>query len=115
MNRLIELVTPRIFDMNQKLLNYAINDLIVPKINQILTMFSVVVSKTKNDGEIDDNTAIYLHELDDKTVIQYLRKYPIQMTDNFQFINLFFNNDFSTVNRIKGKSDEIISGPLYNY
>lgn len=101
MNRLIELVTPRIFNMNQKVINYAINNLIVPKINQILTMFSVVVPKTKHDSEVDENPAVYLHELDDKTIIQYLRKYPIPMTDNFQFYNLLLNDKIST--RIRSK------------
>ena len=85
MNRLIELVTPRFFDMNQKLINYAINNLIVPKINQILTMFSVVVPKTKYENINDDNVAVYLHELDDKTIIQYLQKYPISKNNKFEF------------------------------
>jgi hypothetical protein len=81
--------------MNQRLINYAINNLIVPKINQILTMFSVVVPTTKYENKIDDNTAVYLHELDDKTIVQYLRKYPIPITDNFQFANLLFNEKFA--------------------
>lgn len=85
MNRLIELVTPRFFDMNQKLINYAINNLIVPKINQILTMFSVIVPKTKYENINDDNVAVYLHELDDKTIIQYLQKYPISKNNKFEF------------------------------
>ena len=112
MNRLIELVTPKIFDMNQRLINYAINNLIVPKINQILTMFSVVVPKTKYDSKIDDNVSVYLHEMDDKTIVQYFRKYPFPMTDDFQFNNLDFSEKFinASATRIN-----ITSGTYYKY
>lgn len=62
-------------------------------------MFSVVVPATKYENVIDDNAAVYLHELDDKTIVQYLRKYPIPITDNFQFVNLLFNDKFLNVNK----------------
>ena len=96
MNRLIELVTPRIFDMNQRLINYAINNLIVPKINQILTMFSVVVPSTK----FDVNPTVYLRELDGKIILKYLSKYPIKQDDNVQFTNILFNENFSSDSKI---------------
>lgn len=98
MNRIIEMATPRIFDLNQRVINYAINNLIVPRINRILTMFSVVTPKTKvgTDTGIalnDDDFIVYAQELDDKTIVEYLRKYPIPINDNVKFIDMIFNED----------------------
>lgn len=97
MNRIIEMATPRIFDLNQKLLNYAINNLIVPRINRILTMFSVLTPSTKaglNVEPLSDNVTVYLRELDDRTIKDFLRKHPIPINDNIKIIDTLFNEKF---------------------
>lgn len=75
-------------------------------------MFSVVVPATKYENKIDDNAAVYLHELDDKTIVQYFRKYPIPITDNFQFFNLLFNDKFLIDNKYYKTN---MSYSLYKY
>jgi len=76
-------------------------------------MFSVVVPATKYENKIDDNAAVYLHELDDKTIVQYLRKYPIPITDNFQFVNLLFNDKLLNFNKYykTNTSDTLYKNP----
>lgn len=118
-NRLIELATPRIFDLNQKLLNYAINKIIVPRINAILTMFSVIVPSTTtppsttNDvkskkkkkkkpishdstqQKLRKDDTVYFRELDDNTIIKYLRENPIQLPDDDdKVISMLFNEKY---------------------
>lgn len=127
-NRLIELATPRIFDLNQKLLNYAINKIVVPRINAILTMFSVLVPSTttttttataskasvtststvvKNkkkkkkpishdsQQKLRKDDTVYFRELDDNTIIKYLRENPIPLPDDDdKVISMLFNEKF---------------------
>lgn len=130
-NRLIELATPRIFDLNQKLLNYAINKIIVPRINAILTMFSVIVpstatpsisttmkstntkiklkTKTKKkqpppsppshdstqQQKLRKDDTVYFRELDDNTIIKYLRENPIPLPDDDdKVISMLFNEKY---------------------
>lgn len=108
-NRLIELVTPRIFDLNQKLFNYAINKVIVPRINAILTMFSVIVPSTsttkitkrrrrwkkKKKLKLRKDDTIYFRELDDDTIIKYLRENPIAFPDDDdKVISMLFNEKY---------------------
>jgi len=52
------------FDLNQRLFNYAINSIIVPRINKVLTMYSVILPATKIGSVSSDDSTIYLQELD---------------------------------------------------
>lgn len=89
LNRLIELATPRIFDLNQRLFNYAINNIVVPRINKILTMYSVILPSTKlGAGQGNDrDDVVYMRELDDATVIKYLKDHPIRLPDEQRIVN----------------------------
>jgi hypothetical protein len=103
MNRLIELVTPRIFNLNQKLFNYVITEMVVPRINKILTMFTVLKPSIKagNVSEQDDN--VYFRELEEAAILKYLRQYPfLPIAYDENFINILFNDKFY-VNRMRKK------------
>lgn len=95
LNKLIEVATPRIFDVNQRLFNYAINNIVVPRINKILTMFSVVVPSTKiSSSGKNKYDSVFLRELDDATIIKYLNEYPIHYPDEQRVLNMLFDDKF---------------------
>lgn len=94
LNRLIEVATPRIFDLNQRLFNYAINIIVVPRINKILTMYSVILPSSKLGGGNKRDESVYLRQLDDATVIKYLRENPINYPDEQRVINMMFDDKF---------------------
>lgn len=96
MNRLIEVAVPRIFDLNQNMFNYAINNIVVPRVNKILTMYSVIMPSTKlNEGKKKDNT-IYLRQLDDATVIQSLKESNVTYSDDPRILNKIFDERYFT-------------------
>lgn len=134
-NRLIELTTPRIFDLNQKLLNFAINKIIVPRINAILTMFSVIVpstmststtltsneSKNKNKKKKKikpisnesqqklekDGDTVYFRELDDNTIIKYVRENKILLPDDDdKVISMLFNEKYYDKKRKRARCND---------
>jgi hypothetical protein len=94
MNRLIEVATPRIFDLNQKLYNYVINNIVVPRINKILTMYSVIMPSTKLNGGKKNNDTVFLRELNDATIIKYLRENPIHYPNEQRVLNMLFDEKF---------------------
>lgn len=94
LNKLIEVVSPRIFDVNQRLFNYAINNLVVPRINKILTMYSVIVPSSKFSGGKNRYDSVYLRELDDTTIIKYLSENPIDYPDEQRVLNMLFDDKF---------------------
>lgn len=100
LNRLIEVATPRIFDLNQRLFNYAINNIVVPRINKILTMFSVIMPSTKLGGNKRHDT-VFLRELDDATIIKFLRENPIPYPDEQRVLNMLFDEKFYDTKRIR--------------
>lgn len=106
-NRLIELATPRIFDLNQKLLNNLVNLVIMPRINRILTMFSVIspststsITKKKPSSydwqqKLEENDTVYFHELDEKTIIKFLQSSSVPPPkDEDKVINMLFDEKF---------------------
>jgi hypothetical protein len=106
------LATPRIFDLNQKLINYAINNIIVPRVNRILTMFSVIMPSTKigavyNNGNNEHyNETIYLKELDDNTIVDYLKKYPIPLPSENDVINKLLKDNHNLKRKLKKKTPQ---------
>lgn len=94
LNRLIEVATPRIFDLNQRLFNYAINNIVVPRINKILTMYSVIMPSTKLSGGNKKHDTVYLRELDDATIIKYLGENPIHYPNEQRVLNMLFDEKF---------------------
>lgn len=103
------MATPRIFELNQKLLNNIINRVIVPRINRILTMFSVIgrpsasastTTKKKpssydSQQKLEQDDTIYFRELDDNAIIKYLRENPIPLLkDDDKVISMLFNEKF---------------------
>jgi hypothetical protein len=93
LNRLIEVATPRIFDLNQFLLNYAVNNIVVPRINKILTLYSVIQPSSKLGGNKRDDS-VNLRQLDDATVIKHLRENPINYPNEQRIINMMFDDKF---------------------
>lgn len=76
----------------------------MPRINGILTMFSVIspsTSTTKrkpsshdSQQKLEDDT-VYFRELDDITIIKYLQTNPIPMPkDDDKVISMLFNEKF---------------------
>lgn len=95
LNRLIEVATPPILDLNQRLFNYAINNIVLPRINRILTMYSVSTASTKNHGagsRKDDR--LYLRELDDATIIKYQKQHPIKYPNEQRILKMLFDEKF---------------------
>lgn len=95
LNRMIEYASYNIFRMNQRLINQAVNRIIVPRINHILTTFVVLAPSTKfGYGNEAEQTSIYLHELDDKTFIESSLKYHhlIPQHDDDQEILIYYKN-----------------------
>lgn len=97
LNRLIEVATPRIFDLNQRLFNYAINNIAVPRINKILTMYSVILPSTKLVGGQKKDEMVYMRPLSDAAIIKYQKKYPVKYPDNQKVINMLFDDRFYDV------------------
>lgn len=102
LNRLIEVATPRIFDLNQRLFNYAINNIVVPRINKILTMYSVILPSTKLGGGNKKETSVYLRQLDDATVIRFLAEQPITYPDEQRILNMMFDDRFYDIKALQG-------------
>lgn len=94
LNKLIEVATPRMFNVNQKLFNYAINNIVVPRINKILTMYSIVLPSTKLSSGTKRYDSVFLKELDDTTIIKYLNKNPIHYPDEERVLNMLFDDKF---------------------
>jgi hypothetical protein len=94
LNKLIEVATPRIFDVNQRLFNYAINNIVVPRLNKILTMYSVIVPSSKFSGGKNKYDSVFLRELDDTTIIKYLNENPIHYPDEQRVLNMLFDDKF---------------------
>lgn len=94
LNRLIEVATPRIFDLNQRLFNYAINNIVVPRLNRILTMYSIVLPSTKLGTGNQKSDLIYLRELDEGTIMKYLRANPVIYPDEERILNMLFDERF---------------------
>lgn len=94
LNRLIEVATPRIFDLNQRLFNYAINNIIVPRINKILTMYTVIMPSTKVGGGNKKDGQVFMRGLDNATIIKYLRAHPIRYPDEQRVLNMLFDEHF---------------------
>lgn len=91
---MIEVAAPRIFDLNQRLFNYVINNIVVPRINKILTMYSVIMPSTKLGGGHKRDDTVYLKELDDATVIKYHKEHPVKYPDVERILNMLFNEQF---------------------
>jgi hypothetical protein len=95
LNRLIEVATPRIFDLNQRLFNYAINNIVVPRINKILSMYSVILPSTKlGGGHNKKDDRVYLRQDPDAMVIKHLKENPINYPDEQRVINMMFDDKF---------------------
>lgn len=95
-NRIIERSAPRIFDINQKLFNLAIRNIVVPRINKILSMYSVILPSTKIGLDSSSyNGTVYLMELSKKKIFKLLKKYPISYPENDQAtIDKLFHENF---------------------
>lgn len=104
LNRLIEVATPRIFDLNQRLFNYAINNLVVPRINKILSMYSVIMPSTKLGGGSKKDDTVYLRELDAATIVKYLKTNPVSYPDEMRVLNMLFDERFFD-NKVRRKRD----------
>jgi hypothetical protein len=109
LNRLIEVATPRIFDLNQRLFNYAVNYIVVPRINKILTMYSVVQPTSKLSGGNKRDDSVYLRQLDDATVIKYQRENPINYPDEQRVINMIFDDKFYDIKARRLSGRELFS------
>lgn len=97
MNRIIERTAPKIFDIKQKLFNIAITSIIVPQINKILSMYSVIMPSTKFgfDTISVNNGTMYLMELSRKNISKLLTTYPISYQTNDQTsIDKLFHENF---------------------
>lgn len=94
---MIEVATPRIFDLNQRLFNYAINNIVVPRINKILTMYSVILPSRKLEGGNKMDGTVYMRKLSDPTVIKYLKEHPIHFPDEQRVLNMLFDDKFYDV------------------
>lgn len=103
LNKMIEVVTPRIFDLNQRLFNYAVNNIAVPRINKILTMYMVVVPGKVAGGGKYRNDMVFLRELDDAAIIQYLNKNPIHYPDEQRILNMLFDDKFYSTKKNKNR------------
>lgn len=94
LNRLIEVATPPILDLNQRLFNYAINNIVVPRINKILTMYSVTTSSTKHGPGNRRDERLYLRELDDATILKYQKQHPIKYPNEQRILKMLFDEKF---------------------
>lgn len=94
---MIEVATPRIFDLNQRLFNYAINNIVVPRINKILTMYSVILPSRRLKGGYKKDDTVYMRKLNDATVIKYLKEHPIRYPDEQRVLNMLFDDKFYDV------------------
>ena len=94
LNKLIEVAIPRIVNVNQNLFNYAINNIVVPRINKILTMYSAILPSTKLSSGTKRYDSVFLRELDDTTIIKYLKKNPIHYPDEERVLNMLFDEKF---------------------
>ena len=86
---MIELVTPRIFHLKQDLINYAINEILVPRLNKILTMYSVNLPSTKLGVGNKKDDVIYFRPLDDATIIKYQKEHPVKYPNDNLISNIF--------------------------
>lgn len=104
LNRLIEVATPRIFDLNQRLFNYAINNIVVPRINKILTIYSVILPSTKLGVGNNRNDVVYMKELDDATIIKYMKEHSLHWVDEQRILNMLFDDRHYVKDRQRWKS-----------
>ncbi|CRK91886.1 CLUMA_CG005506, isoform A [Clunio marinus] len=110
LNRLIEVATPQIFEMNQKLFNYAINKIVIPRVNRILTTFAIVQEPSPMEPRYpyeyakDDN--MYLEEVDDEAKVKYLKQNPIKYPKEQRVINKLFNDKFYSFPTLIKSRDE---------
>lgn len=95
-NTIIERSAPRIFDINQKLFNLVITNIILPRINKILSMYSVMLPSTKIAIDSSSNNGtVSLMEQSDKKISKLLKKYPINYPENDQItIDELFHESF---------------------
>lgn len=91
---MIEVATPRIFDLNQRLFNYAINNIAVPRINKILTMYSVIQPSTKHGSGQSNKEIVYLRPLNDAAIVKYLKDHPVKYPDDRKIYNMIFDENF---------------------
>lgn len=94
LNRLIEVAVPRIFDLNQRMFNYAINNVVVPRINKILTMYSVIMPSTKLSGGKKKGDVVYLRQLDDATVIKSMKENNVTYSDDPRILNKLLDEKY---------------------
>lgn len=94
---MIEIATPRIFDLNQRLFNYAINNIVVPRINKILTMYSVILPSTKLGGGQKKDEMVYMRPLSDAAVKKYLKDHPVKYPDDQKVLNILFDDNYYDV------------------
>ncbi|KAG5672690.1 hypothetical protein PVAND_002799 [Polypedilum vanderplanki] len=102
LNRLIELTSYQIFKLNQRLINHILDIYVVPPINHILTMFIVLAPSTKFENSNEASQTVYLHELDDKSIVEYLIKHPTLLLKQDDRIKSIFRreNDHYSSKRI---------------
>lgn len=93
LNRLIEVSVPRIFKFNQNLFNYTINNIVVPRVNRILSIFAVKMPSFSSFGSKKNETVI-LRQLDDKTIIKLLAENPITYPDDERVLNMLLDDRF---------------------
>ena len=95
LNKLIEISSVRVFELNQRLFNYAINNIVVPRINKILTMYSVIMPSTKlGIGGSKRGDTVYLRELDDATIIKFLSEHPVKYPNAERVLKMLFDEKF---------------------
>lgn len=93
LNRLIEVSVPRIFKFNQNLFNYTINNIVVPRLNRILSIFAVKLPSFSSFSSKKNETVI-LRQLDDKTIIKFLAENPITYPDDDRVWNMLLDDRF---------------------
>lgn len=104
LNRLIEVTVPRIFKFNQDLFNYVVNQIIVPRINRILAIFAVKLPSFGFGNR--NNETVILRQLDEKTIMKYLKENPISYSDDERVLNMLFDERFYAKNFIEGSIEE---------
>lgn len=96
------MTVPRVFKFNQDLFNYVVNQIIVPRINRILAIFAVKLP-TFGFGNKNNETVI-LRQLDEKTIMKYVKENPISYSDDERVLNMLFDERFYAKNLIEGNS-----------
>lgn len=57
-------------------------------------MYTVIMPSTKLGGGSKKDGTVYMRELDDATIIKYLREHPINYPDERRIVNMLFDERF---------------------